>query len=83
MARRSVPAAPAPVHDEPPPTPPVRPTIDDCCHGGCEMCVFDLYEEEIDRYETELQAWEARRIERNKLEATRSTKRAAAKRPGK
>jgi hypothetical protein len=38
----------------------VRPDPDDCCNGGCERCVFDLYEEALDRYRDKLTAWEAR-----------------------
>jgi hypothetical protein len=45
---------------DPRPEPPVRPDPDDCCNGGCERCVFDLYEEALDRYRDKLTAWEAR-----------------------
>jgi hypothetical protein len=34
----------------PAPVPPVRPGADECCHSGCNPCVFDLYEEEMERY---------------------------------
>ncbi|WP_248295447.1 oxidoreductase-like domain-containing protein [Paraburkholderia sp. UYCP14C] len=37
--------------DDPPPQPPVRPDLDDCCHSGCTQCVFDLYDEALERYE--------------------------------
>ncbi|TMG80724.1 MAG: oxidoreductase [Betaproteobacteria bacterium] len=47
--------------DKPRPVAPVRPTRDDCCHGGCDPCVFDLYEDELERYEQALRAWESRR----------------------
>jgi len=43
--------------DDPPPTPPVAPTSGDCCRGGCDPCVFDIYEEELARYETALRQW--------------------------
>ncbi|RFU49891.1 oxidoreductase-like domain-containing protein [Paraburkholderia sp. DHOC27] len=46
--------------DDPPPTPPRRPELDDCCHSGCSPCVFDLYDEALARYETALAAWRAR-----------------------
>ncbi|MDR5824838.1 oxidoreductase-like domain-containing protein [Caballeronia sp. LZ043] len=32
----------------------------DCCQSGCDPCVFDLYDEALARYRTELAAWEAR-----------------------
>ncbi|BBU29526.1 hypothetical protein BTHE68_32600 [Burkholderia sp. THE68] len=47
--------------DDPLPTPPERPLPEDCCQSGCNPCVFDLYEEALERYEAALRAWEARR----------------------
>jgi hypothetical protein len=47
--------------DDPPPVPPLRPAPEDCCKGGCARCVFDLYEDAMDRYRVELAAWCARR----------------------
>jgi hypothetical protein len=52
-------AAPA-VQDDPPPEPPVRPCADDCCRSGCDPCVFDLYNEALERYRTALAAWQKR-----------------------
>jgi hypothetical protein len=46
--------------DDPRPTPPERPLLEDCCQSGCSPCIFDLYEEALDRYEAQLRAWEAR-----------------------
>jgi hypothetical protein len=48
--------------NDPPPVPPVRPQNGDCCNGGCERCVFDLYDEAVERYEAELRAWQHRRM---------------------
>jgi hypothetical protein len=45
---------------EPKPVPPPPPGPDDCCHSGCTWCVFDLYQEELERYQQELKEWEAR-----------------------
>jgi hypothetical protein len=47
--------------DTPRPVPPVRPDNDECCNSGCSPCIFDLYEEAMERYRAELRAWEARR----------------------
>jgi hypothetical protein len=46
--------------NDPRPVPPIRPSVDDCCNGGCSPCVFDLYEEEMERYRKELADWEKR-----------------------
>ncbi|MUI14433.1 oxidoreductase-like protein [Massilia dura] len=45
---------------DPRPEPPVPPAPDDCCHSGCAVCVFDLYNDALERYETLLAAWLAR-----------------------
>ena len=45
---------------DPRPEPPARPFAADCCRGGCEPCVFDIYEEELARYEESLRRWRLR-----------------------
>ena len=50
--------------DDPRPQPPVPPEDDECCHSGCTPCVYDLYDEALDRYRDALAAWEARKAER-------------------
>ena len=40
----------------------MRPEPADCCQGGCERCVYDLYEEAMDRYRDALRAWQARHL---------------------
>jgi hypothetical protein len=42
-----------------PPTPPTPPDEHACCQSGCVMCVYDLYQEELDRYRAALAAWQA------------------------
>jgi hypothetical protein len=42
--------------------PPVQPDLDDCCHSGCNPCVFDLYDEALERYQTALAEWQARHV---------------------
>jgi Oxidoreductase-like protein, N-terminal len=51
---------PAP-DDDPPPIAPAAPAMSECCRGGCDPCIFDLYEEELVRYEAALREWEQRR----------------------
>ncbi|MFC3109563.1 oxidoreductase-like domain-containing protein [Undibacterium arcticum] len=55
-----------PPNDDPAPTAPIRPDVDDCCNSGCQCCVFDRYEEAMERYRAELKAWESRHAGRMK-----------------
>lgn len=41
------------------PEPPVAPELEDCCRSGCTPCIFDLYEDALERYRRALAAWEA------------------------
>jgi hypothetical protein len=50
-----------PADDHRPPLPPVRPNQDDCCKGSCDPCVFDLYEQAVERYRADLSAWQKRK----------------------
>ena len=52
-----------PRDDDPAPTPPVAPTTRDCCRGGCEPCIFEIYEQELIRYESALRQWQLRHKE--------------------
>ena len=47
-----------------PPEPPEPPDNDACCHSGCDPCIFDLYDEERERWRVALAAWEAREAAR-------------------
>lgn len=49
-----------PEHD-PMPEPPVPPRPEECCGRGCDPCVYDLYEEALERYEVRLKQWQERR----------------------
>jgi dimethylargininase len=51
-----------PVHDVPDPAPqrPPEPDAADCCGEGCARCVYDVYDEAIERHEAALAAWRAR-----------------------
>jgi hypothetical protein len=54
-----LPTMPAPLPDLPP-QPPPEPELEDCCRSGCSPCVFELYQDALDRYQAELAAWQAR-----------------------
>ena len=45
---------------DPQPRRPVEPDAADCCGEGCARCVFDVYEEALERYEVALAAWRTR-----------------------
>jgi len=56
---------------DPRPVPPARPEPEDCCNGGCDRCVYELYEDALERYEAELRAWQQRRLGGDAASATR------------
>ncbi|SDR23909.1 Oxidoreductase-like protein, N-terminal [Paraburkholderia fungorum] len=46
--------------DDPQPQPPVPPELEDCCHSGCSPCIFDLYDDALERYRAALAEWKKR-----------------------
>jgi hypothetical protein len=48
---------------DPRPTPPEQPDETECCRSGCDPCIFDLYQQEVEEYREKLKAWEARQGE--------------------
>lgn len=46
--------------DDPRPQPPREPAPEECCNGGCELCVFDRYANALERYRFDLQEWLSR-----------------------
>jgi len=46
-----------PVDDDPRPLEPERPLPMDCCDSGCDVCVHDLYAEQMDHYRQQLARW--------------------------
>ena len=48
-----------PDHD-PKPQPPEKPLPAECCESGCEVCVYDVYADQLEAYEQALAAWKAR-----------------------
>ena len=46
--------------DDTPPAPPRKPEAYECCGSGCIPCIFDLYEEDLERYERALREWNER-----------------------
>lgn len=47
------------------PSPPRKPEPEECCGSGCVVCVFDRYEQDLERYREALRAWEAAYPEAN------------------
>lgn len=47
---------------DPPPSKPNEPGPNDCCGEGCAVCVWDLYEKQLEKYERDLKAWVARHV---------------------
>lgn len=45
---------------DPRPVAPEKPLPTDCCGSGCSVCVNDAYAEELEHYEMQLAAWQAR-----------------------
>ena len=48
---------------DPRPVRPVEPDAADCCGEGCPRCIFDVYDEAMERYEAALAAWRKRHPE--------------------
>lgn len=46
-----------PEHDDGPrlPPPPQPPDPSECCNSGCEPCVFELYEDALERWEARVE----------------------------
>jgi hypothetical protein len=51
---------PASRADDKQPTPPIEPALEDCCHSGCDPCIFDIYQDALERYRMALHEWQAR-----------------------
>jgi hypothetical protein len=62
VTRRPAPS-PAPAPADPPPRPPHQPALEDCCLSGCSPCIFDLYEDALERYRVKLAEWQLRHPE--------------------
>jgi hypothetical protein len=62
----------SPHDNDPRPVPPTRPSPEDCCKGSCDPCIFDVYEDALDRYRSDLQRWEERQARQKKEEPGRS-----------
>jgi len=45
---------------DPRPLPPDQPGDDECCRSGCDPCIFDLYQQELQQYRERLAQWQAR-----------------------
>jgi hypothetical protein len=54
---------PSPPDDDPMPVAPPQPDFELCCGNGCDPCIFDLHDLEMDKYRQALRAWRARHPE--------------------
>lgn len=52
-----------PTPPDPMPEPPVFEDYDACCGSGCDPCLFDLYDQAMERYRNVLRAWHERHPE--------------------
>ncbi|MPZ42583.1 MAG: oxidoreductase-like protein [Betaproteobacteria bacterium] len=44
---------------EHPPIAPREPDPEECCGSGCALCVFDRYQQALERYHEQLRMWQA------------------------
>jgi hypothetical protein len=44
---------------ERPPVAPRQPDPEECCGSGCTPCVFDRYEQALERYYEQVRTWQA------------------------
>ncbi|MFA6229519.1 MAG: oxidoreductase-like domain-containing protein [Rhodanobacter sp.] len=51
---------PTPQAFDPAPLRPQEPDAADCCGEGCARCVYDVYEEALERHQAALAVWRAR-----------------------
>lgn len=47
------------------PPPPREPDLDECCGSGCDPCVFDVYEERLERWRERCERLRARSAQRH------------------
>lgn len=45
---------------DPQPLPPQPPDAEDCCSSGCVRCIYDIYEDALERYQVALAEWRSR-----------------------
>ena len=48
---------------DPMPQPPSKADYDACCGSGCDPCIFDLYDQAMERYRKALEQWRGRHPE--------------------
>ncbi|WP_260854692.1 oxidoreductase-like domain-containing protein [Paraburkholderia sp. BCC1884] len=49
----------------------MQPELEDCCHSGCNPCVFDRYDEALERYRIALAEWQTRHAPKKRQRAPR------------
>jgi len=57
---------PSSIADQELPPRPLPPRDEDCCRSDCPMCVFNLYDRELERWQEQVAAIKAARAERER-----------------
>jgi hypothetical protein len=60
-----------PSADEDLPPPPVRPDPSECCRSNCTPCIFELYEQALERWEHEVAEIQRKRVEERTRQGTK------------
>src|SRR4029453_17395477 len=66
IAARYAAASHVTTRNDPRPVAPVRPSREDCCKGSCDPCIFDVYDDALDRYRRALKGGQKNKTRRKR-----------------